>query len=80
MWKLNLVESSILISETITTFKTIKTNETKNINSNFNKMDIEAIIFWKKTTSHTNNNIQIEIFFKKFKKNMFIEHSFLEIN
>lgn len=48
-----MVESVVLISSIITTFKTMRTDETENNNSNFNKMYIEAINICKE------NNISI---------------------
>lgn len=51
--KAEMAESLVLISSIITTFKTMRTDETENNNSNFNKMYIDAINICKE------NNISI---------------------
>lgn len=48
--KAEMAESLVLISSIITTFKTMRTDETGNNNSNFNKMYNEAINICKENS------------------------------
>jgi hypothetical protein len=85
--KAEMAESLVLISSIITTFKTMRTDETGNNNSNFNKMYNEAINICKENSISIPNEHNEHSKKKrtkkvpeKFKQYIFTENSSLETN